>query len=132
MSANMSFAPNDPIIARDLAYTDGKLVPEVGSSVAVCRCGRSRNKPLCDGSHRNIQPTWTDSNDAPAAVPDIDDIAGSNAPAKATSNKPSSSGGGGSSDNVEPTLAYIKALARDGLAGSSHGPMVAMGVPRGE
>src|SRR5690606_3589666 len=25
-----------------------------GQSCALCRCGRSRNKPFCDGSHRSV------------------------------------------------------------------------------
>jgi CDGSH iron-sulfur domain-containing protein 3 len=37
-----------------LVGSDGKTwtdVPE-GSNVALCRCGQSKVKPFCDGSHR--------------------------------------------------------------------------------
>ena len=39
----------------------GRIVVEVGGEivadtddVALCRCGHSRNKPFCDGSHRRV------------------------------------------------------------------------------
>jgi CDGSH-type Zn-finger protein len=28
--------------------------PQVGSKAALCRCGASRAKPYCDGSHRRV------------------------------------------------------------------------------
>ena len=34
-----------------LRGTDGKGLP-VGKPVSLCRCGGSKNKPFCDGSHR--------------------------------------------------------------------------------
>jgi CDGSH-type Zn-finger protein len=33
---------------------DGKPF-ETRNRVALCRCGQSKNKPLCDGTHRSIQ-----------------------------------------------------------------------------
>jgi CDGSH-type Zn-finger protein len=36
-----------------LLGADGKEV-EHKDSIALCRCGRSSSKPLCDGTHRSI------------------------------------------------------------------------------
>jgi hypothetical protein len=64
--------PTEEPLARDLpaaivtAYPDGPLVLRgdfsvrdvdgtelcAGGLVALCRCGRSARKPLCDGTHR--------------------------------------------------------------------------------
>ena len=35
---------------ESLDYRDGKNY-EVRNRVTLCRCGRSNNKPFCDGSH---------------------------------------------------------------------------------
>lgn len=35
---------------------DGTVLSE-GKNCALCRCGRSRNKPFCDNSHRTVD--WT-------------------------------------------------------------------------
>jgi CDGSH-type Zn-finger protein len=31
----------------------GKII-ETGEPIFLCRCGGSRNKPFCDGSHRRV------------------------------------------------------------------------------
>ncbi|MGC9151296.1 MAG: CDGSH iron-sulfur domain-containing protein [Microbacter sp.] len=44
--------PNGPIMISGeihIVYKDGK--EETKSNVAFCRCGKSKNKPFCDGSH---------------------------------------------------------------------------------
>ena len=35
---------------------DGRLLPERGSPVYLCRCGRSADNPFCDGSH--VRTGW--------------------------------------------------------------------------
>jgi glutamate synthase domain-containing protein 2/CDGSH-type Zn-finger protein len=72
----------------------------------LCMCKHTKNPPYCDGSHARL-PTEGTKTSAPAAADD-------DAPTP-----------------EEPTLAVIKALARDGLSKTGHhGPMAAMGVPR--
>lgn len=33
---------------------DGQPITTTGNRVALCRCGASRCKPLCDGSHNRV------------------------------------------------------------------------------
>jgi CDGSH-type Zn-finger protein len=52
--ARITVYPDGPLIVRgefDLEDLDGGPVP-TGRLVALCRCGRSAAKPLCDGSHK--------------------------------------------------------------------------------
>jgi CDGSH-type Zn-finger protein/uncharacterized Fe-S cluster protein YjdI len=39
----------------EVVSADGR-VRLAGGRAALCRCGTSRNKPFCDGSHRDLQP----------------------------------------------------------------------------
>ena len=44
-----------PLLIRGtftLADQDGNDIPYRGQTVALCRCGRSRHKPFCDGTHK--------------------------------------------------------------------------------
>lgn len=46
--------PDGPLIVRgdfQLLDTDGHEIEPDRRIVALCRCGRSSRKPLCDGSH---------------------------------------------------------------------------------
>jgi CDGSH-type Zn-finger protein len=43
--------PYDVVGSPELRDPDGN-VPESGEHYALCRCGRSKNKPFCDGAHR--------------------------------------------------------------------------------
>ena len=46
--------PNGPLFLRGsirIESPDGELIRE-DTRVALCRCGGSKNKPFCDGSHR--------------------------------------------------------------------------------
>ena len=70
----------------------------------LCMCKQSKNLPYCDGTHASLKKD--DQSEKSAAVINIDSTA------------------------EEPTLAYIKALAKDGLSKTGHhGEMGAMGVP---
>jgi CDGSH-type Zn-finger protein len=48
---------NGPLlIFGSASYTDseGNQQTTGGSTIALCRCGASANKPFCDGTHRKI------------------------------------------------------------------------------
>jgi CDGSH-type Zn-finger protein len=52
--ATVTVYPDGPLIVRgevEIRELDGTVV-ETGRTVALCRCGRSALKPLCDGSHK--------------------------------------------------------------------------------
>jgi len=50
---NLSVAPNGPLYLRGrVVFSGGEHASQVEyMRVALCRCGQSKNKPLCDGSH---------------------------------------------------------------------------------
>ena len=53
-AATVTMYPDGPLILRgefEIRDVDGTRV-DTGRTVALCRCGRSAVKPLCDGSHR--------------------------------------------------------------------------------
>jgi CDGSH-type Zn-finger protein len=52
---------NGPLVVRGpvriVDHLGNELTPPPGKdNVALCRCGRSGNKPFCDGSHRAAEP----------------------------------------------------------------------------
>ena len=55
-------APNGPYLLKDMqASSAPNLVRSSGAAydatpgVALCRCGGSKNKPFCDGSHWSVE-----------------------------------------------------------------------------
>jgi CDGSH-type Zn-finger protein len=49
--------PNGPFLVRGaetITAPDGIEIELKRRAVAVCRCGRSRNVPFCDGTHKLI------------------------------------------------------------------------------
>lgn len=47
---------NGPILVNgkiELKNSKGEVIP-TETTVALCRCGSSKNKPFCDGTHANI------------------------------------------------------------------------------
>lgn len=78
--------------------------PEADETGYLCMCKQTKNPPYCDGSHATLKA------ESPKADTDTSVDSGST--------------------REEPTLAYVKALARDGLSKTGHhGEMGAMGVP---
>ena len=53
----IKIAPNGPYLVKNMdqivRYTDGKAF-EGSETTALCRCGGSKNKPFCDGTHSQI------------------------------------------------------------------------------
>lgn len=48
-------APNAPLLVEgtvELTLADGTV--QISENPHFCRCGASKNKPFCDGSHRTI------------------------------------------------------------------------------
>ena len=43
----------EPKVVENLQNSKGEPLSMV-SGVALCRCGASKNKPFCDGTHKNI------------------------------------------------------------------------------
>ena len=51
----VTVCPDGPLLLRGparLLSADGQTIDHQRRVLALCRCGRSRLKPLCDGSHR--------------------------------------------------------------------------------
>lgn len=65
--------PNGPLFVRGrlkIVDADGHVIRE-DTRLALCRCGASKNKPFCDGSHRRVGFTT-----APAAAEGADEAGG--------------------------------------------------------
>ena len=49
--------PDGPYLIRgdfEVVGADGTVVDARRKTVALCRCGASRSKPFCDGTHKQI------------------------------------------------------------------------------
>ncbi len=58
---SISTSPNGPLVVRDmenLTEGNGNIFPVKKKTTALCRCGESKHKPFCDGTHGKIG--WTD------------------------------------------------------------------------
>jgi CDGSH-type Zn-finger protein len=57
MSTTITIRDNGPLVLqRPITVVDAAgnqfQIPTEKPSVALCRCGQSKNKPFCDGSHK--------------------------------------------------------------------------------
>ena len=55
MPASITPYPNGPYLVRgDFELTDreGRTIEVKRGTIALCRCGRSRTRPFCDGTHK--------------------------------------------------------------------------------
>ncbi|MCC5804776.1 MAG: CDGSH iron-sulfur domain-containing protein [Opitutales bacterium] len=136
-----------PVIADNVPK---KVNLEKGEEYYFCACGRSKDQPFCDGSHKGTGITprrFVADEDGEAYLCQCKHTA--DAPfCDGTHKKFSKDQVGKEGPGVEasgsgappaeptpeePTVAFIHQLAREGLEKlGHHGPMVSMGVPRGE
>lgn len=65
-ASTVTVYPDGPLVLRgdfEVRQADGDMVP-TGRIVALCRCGRSALKPLCDGSHKHgVRPSASTGQD---------------------------------------------------------------------
>ena len=55
--ATIEIAPGGPFLVKGLQLlfdSDGNPIPMDKDVIALCRCGASKNKPFCDGTHSDI------------------------------------------------------------------------------
>lgn len=59
-AVTLQVTPKGPyLIKGKLHMTDDKgQTVEKDGSIALCRCGASKNKPYCDGSHKTVGDIW--------------------------------------------------------------------------
>ena len=118
-----------------------KVELEKGEKKVWCACGLSSNQPYCDGSHKStdITPVEFEAKETGDAylcmckrTKDQPYCDGTHSKLKDDEKEEEKSSDNGSADSTqkEPNLAFIKALAKDGLSKmGKHGEMAAMGVP---
>jgi CDGSH-type Zn-finger protein len=63
--ANGPLKVTGPVTIRDAEGQEFELPP--GTSVVLCRCGHSSNKPFCDTTHKQIG--WAPEDSAPRVLP---------------------------------------------------------------
>ena len=53
MSVEINIIDNGPILVKgETTVTKGGEKVTVGENYALCRCGQSKNQPMCDGAHK--------------------------------------------------------------------------------
>jgi CDGSH-type Zn-finger protein len=58
MTARLTPYRDGPYLIRgefELTDQDGKPIDVRRGTIALCRCGASRTKPFCDGTHKSIR-----------------------------------------------------------------------------
>lgn len=57
MTARITPYPDGPYLVRgtfEIVDANGEVIDTRRKTVALCRCGSSRTKPFCDGTHKTI------------------------------------------------------------------------------
>jgi CDGSH-type Zn-finger protein len=60
-AVRLTLLPDGPVEVTgsfELARQDGEQVQPPAPTIYLCRCGRSTNKPFCDGTH--ARTGWTE------------------------------------------------------------------------
>ncbi len=98
-----------PLVLRD---QDGRPIDLTRRTIALCRCGKSRMRPFCDGTHRLIQFRAPSQPERPWAEPL--EAAGERAPGRRSEPRPADGG---------PSLALTGLRrARERVIGLLEGP----------
>ena len=54
MSVEINIIENGPILVKgETTVTKGGEKIKVSENYALCRCGQSKNQPMCDGEHKS-------------------------------------------------------------------------------
>jgi len=51
----ITICPDGPLLVRgpvQIIDSTGEVVPRTRQTLALCRCGKSRSAPFCDGTHK--------------------------------------------------------------------------------
>src|SRR5690554_5633821 len=133
---------SQPVIANN---KPAKVTLKEGEEYAFCRCGRSKDQPFCDGSHAGTDfspKIFTAEKNGDAFLCQCkhtedapfcdgthkqfsDDQVGEEGPGK-DEHDDTNKAPAPKATTEEPTVEAIHLLAREGLKGGGHGPMVAM------
>ena len=71
----INLSPNGPYVVRNLtSLSSQKDAVKTEETIALCRCGKSENKPFCDGTHARVGFTSEDKN--PSLSDKCDDYIG--------------------------------------------------------
>lgn len=57
VNSRITAYPDGPYLVRgtfEVVDSDGEVIDTRRKTVALCRCGASRTKPFCDGTHKVI------------------------------------------------------------------------------
>jgi len=70
-STRITICPDGPLLVRgpvEIVDADGAMVPRNRQIIALCRCGKSRLVPFCDGTHKLSQ---TRARPSPTPSPEV-------------------------------------------------------------